>query len=94
MKFMAIGRVKATPEQMGPHMAKEPAATLKLYVEGKIEQHWFVDKQGPIFLMNVESEADAKAQLATLPLVTAGLIDYDLMPVGPLVPLGRLIPQQ
>lgn len=92
MKFMAIGHVHASPDQLGPHMGKEPGATLKLYVEGVIEQFWFVDKSGPVFLMNVESAEAARAALATLPLVTAKLIDYDLLPLGPLVPLGRLIP--
>jgi hypothetical protein len=92
MKFMAIGHVHASPEQLGSHMGKEPAATLKLYVEGIVEQFWFVEKAGPVFLMNVASAEAARAALATLPLVTAGLIDYDLLPLAPLVPLGRLIP--
>ncbi|HEY4202118.1 MAG TPA: hypothetical protein VGM83_16310 [Devosiaceae bacterium] len=91
MKFMAIGRVKATPEQLAPHMAKEPAETLRHYLEGKIEQFWFVERQGPIFLLNAESEAEARAGLATLPLVMADLITYELLPVSPLAPLGRLL---
>jgi hypothetical protein len=92
MKVMAIGTVKSlTPEQRQQHMPGEVPATLKLYLDGKIEQFWFRDKIGPIFLMNVESVEDAKAALDTLPLMAADLIDYDLMPVGPLVPLGLLI---
>ena len=91
MKFMAIGHVQAPLDQLKPHMAKEPAATLKLYVEGKIEQFWFVENSGPIFLMNAASADEAREVLATLPLVAANLITYDLLAVGPLVPLGRLI---
>ena len=41
--------------------------------------------------MNVESVEQAKATLDTLPLAAANLMTYELMPVGPLVPLGRLI---
>jgi len=41
--------------------------------------------------MNVESLDQAKAELATLPLVVAGLMTYELMPVTPLRPLGLLI---
>ena len=91
MKFMAIGRIQAPPENLRPHMAKEPAATLKLYVDGVIEQFWFVEKGGPIFLMTEESEEAARAALATLPLVQGNVITYELLKVGPLVPLGRLL---
>jgi hypothetical protein len=93
MKVMAIASPKAalTPELLKPHMPKEVPHTLSLYLEGKIEQFWFREKAGPIFLMNVASVDEAKATLDTLPLVAAGLMSYELMPVGPLAPLGRLI---
>jgi hypothetical protein len=92
MKIMAVGTVKSlTPEQRQQHMPSEVPATLKLYLDGKIEQFWFREKVGPIFLMTVESVEQAKAALDTLPLTAANLITYDLMPVGPLVPLGLLI---
>lgn len=93
MKIMAIASVKAplTPEQRMQHMSSEVPATLKLYLEGKIEQYWFRETGGPIFLMNAESVEQAKAALDTLPLVAAKLVTYELMPVGPLMPLGLLI---
>jgi len=92
VKIMAVGTVKSlTPEQRQQHMPSEVPATLKLYLDGKIEQFWFREKVGPIFLMTVESVEQAKAPLDTLPLTAANLITYDLMPVGPLVPLGLLI---
>jgi len=96
MKVMAIASFTPsfTPERLQPHMHSEVPATLKLYLEGKIEQFWFRDKAGPIFLMNVESIEQAKAALATLPLVKEQLFTYELMPVGPLMPLGRLIQGQ
>jgi hypothetical protein len=93
MKVMAIAspKVPLTPETLKPHMPKEVPHTLQLYLEGKIEQFWFREKVGPIFLMNAASVEDAKATLDTLPLVAANVVSYELMPVGPLVPLGRLI---
>lgn len=96
MKVMAIAAPKTTltPELLKEHMPSEVPATLKLYLDGKVEQFWFREKAGPIFLMNVESVEQAKATLDTLPLVAAGLMAYDLMPVGPLIPLGRLIPEK
>ena len=93
MKVFAIASIPqgVTIEQIQQLLPKEAPATLKHYLDGKIEQFWFQDKVGPIFLMNVESLDDAKATLDTLPLVEAGYMSYTLMPVGPLFPLGRLI---
>ena len=93
MKVIAIGSLAQTitPEQLQQIMPKEVPATLKHYLDGKIEQFWFREKAGPIFLMNVESLEEAKTELATLPLVAADLMTYELMPVSPLRPLGLLI---
>jgi hypothetical protein len=93
MKVMAIGSISPlTPEQKQQYMPREVPHTLKLYLDGKIEQFWFREKAaGVIFLMNVESVEEAKATLDALPLTAAKLMTFDLMPVGPLAPLGLLI---
>jgi hypothetical protein len=96
MKIMVLYTVKApfTPEQRKQHMPHEVPATLRHYLDGKIEQFWFREGTGPIFLMNVDSIEEAKASMDTLPLVVAGLASYELMPVKPLLPLGLLIQGQ
>jgi hypothetical protein len=96
MKVFAIASATPalTPEKIQQHMPNEVPATLKLYLDGKVEQFWFREKAGPIFLMNVESVEQAKATLDALPLVADGLMSYELLPVGPLLPLGRLIANQ
>jgi hypothetical protein len=94
MKVLAFGNIvkQLTPEERAEIMPKEVPATLKHYLEGKIEQFFYrQDKPGVIFLMNVESVEQAKATVETLPLVQAGVAQYDLIPVGPLAPLGLLI---
>jgi hypothetical protein len=93
MKVFAIASAQPTltPEKLQQHMPHEVPATLRLYLEGKVEQFWFREKMGPIFLMNVESVDEAKATLNALPLVADGLMTYAYLPVGPLAPLGRLI---
>jgi hypothetical protein len=93
MKVFAIASIPRpiSPEQLQQIMPKEVTATLKHYLEGTVEQFWFREKAGPIFLMNVESVEQAKAELDTLPLVAADLMTYELMPVTPLRPLGLLI---
>ncbi len=94
MKVFAVGSVDSplTPEQRQQHMPSEVPATLRLYLDGKIEQFWFRQgAPGVIFLMNVESVEQAKAELDKLPLTVAKLMTFDFMQVGPLAPLGLLI---
>jgi hypothetical protein len=57
MKIMAIGSINPlTPEQRRQYMPKEVPDTLRLYLNGKIEQFWFHENAaGVIFLMNVDS---------------------------------------
>lgn len=96
MKVFAIASAKPTltPEQLRKHMPKEVPATLQHYLDGTVEQFWFREGAGPIFLMNVESVEAAKASLATLPLVANNLMSYDIFPVTVLSPLRMLIPAE
>ena len=94
MKVMCVSKwAKApTPEERDAIMPKEVSATLKLYLDGVIEQMWFKqDAPGVVFLVQADSVDTAKAQLHGLPLGQAGLMDFDFIPVGPLAPLGMLI---
>jgi hypothetical protein len=94
MKVMAIASITKplSPEQRQQIMPNEVPATLKLYLDGQIEQFWYrQDKPGVIFLMNVESLEQAKAAVNALPLAAGGFAQYELMQVGPLAPLGMLI---
>jgi hypothetical protein len=94
MKVIAIASINQplTPEQRQQIMPKEVPATLKLYLDGKIEQFWYrTDAPGVVFLMNVESVDEAQAVVNALPLAAGGFAQYQLMPVGPLAPLGLLI---
>ncbi|MRT03065.1 hypothetical protein [Ewingella americana] len=95
MKVMAIGSINSlTPEQKQQHLPTEVPATLKLYLDGKIEQHWFrpdPNAPGVIFLMNVESVSEAKTLVDALPLTVAKLMTFQLIELSPLLPLGALI---
>jgi hypothetical protein len=93
MKILAIGSVTSlTDAQKQQYMPSEVPATLKLYLDGKIEQHWFrQDIPGVVFLMNVDSVEQARAELDALPLTAARIMTFELMTVGPLAPLGLLL---
>jgi len=86
LKVLAIGRgVKAlTDENCKAIMPREVPHTLRLYLEGKIEQFFFTeDKPGVVFLMNATSVDDAKATISALPLAAGGF------PLTSSCPLGR-----
>src|ERR1700761_6472641 len=93
MKVFAVGDIATPPtaEQRDGIMPKEVPHTLRLYLDGLIEQFWFrTDRPGVFFLLNVESLEQAKATVEALPLAQAGIMSFELTPVGPLAPLGRL----
>jgi len=94
MKVFAIGSFAKplSDEERRQIMPNEASDTLKLYLEGLIEQFWFrEDKPGVIFLMNTESLDQAKNTMQALPLGANGFLHFDFIPVGPLKPLGLLI---
>ncbi|PWU00329.1 MAG: hypothetical protein C5B52_09125 [Bacteroidetes bacterium] len=94
-KVLAIGRftekAKSAAKRM-PVMTKEVPATLSLYLSGIIEQ-WFIkpDMSGPVFIMNVDTKEAANKLLEALPLGLEDMMDFDLIPLGPLTPLRLLI---
>jgi hypothetical protein len=95
MKVFAVGTIVTplTEEQKQQIMPKEVPHTLQLYLDEKIDQFWFrQDRPGVIFLMNGSVE-EAKAIVDKLPLTEGGFMKFELTPVGPLMPLGRLIQQ-
>jgi muconolactone delta-isomerase len=93
-RVLAIGRLSngTTRDQVMPVMQREVRATVKLYLDGKLDQ-WFVrhDQNGVVFLLNVSSVEEAHALLEKLPLGVAKLMDFELIPLGPLSPLGLLL---
>ena len=93
-KVLAIGSwtAKATPEKRPAIMPAEARDTLRLQLAGKIDQ-WFAktDGSGAVFLMNVSDPAEAHALLEKLPLGQAGMMTFELIPMGPLWSLGLLL---
>lgn len=93
-KVLAIGSftATATPAEWQKVLPDEVRATVRLYLDGKIDQ-WFVkqDQSGVVFLMNVTDSGEAKALLEKLPFGPAGLMKFQLIPLGPISPLRMLL---
>lgn len=95
-KVIAIGRLTEkglSQTTRFPVMLREVPATVNLYLDGKIDS-WYTkaDNTGVVFLMNVSSAKEAHDLLEALPLGVEGMMEFDLMPVGPLSPLRFLLP--
>ena len=94
-KVLAIGQLVAplTLEQRKVMRPKEVPATLRMYLDGKIDQWWFRkdEKGGIVFLMNATSVEEANRVLEKLPLHQAKLLTFELIPLGPLAPLHVLL---
>ncbi|TDW44591.1 hypothetical protein EV144_10839 [Flavobacterium sp. 270] len=94
-KILAIGKWTAKGkilEDRLPVMIKEVPATVNLYLTGKIEQ-WYVkpDISGAVFIMNCTSPAEAHELLEKLPLGIAGMMEFDFIELGPIMPLRYLL---
>jgi hypothetical protein len=92
-RVLALGRwtAKAAPQTRAAVMPFEARDTMALHLAGKIDQ-WFArtDGEGAVFLMNLTDPAEAHALLEALPLGRAGMMEFDVIQIGPLWPLGLL----
>ena len=81
-----------TAQQIMAVIPLEVRATVQLYLDGKIRE-WYSrgDGKGVIFLVNANTEDEARAIMETLPLAKEQLMDHEYIPVGPLMPLRALV---
>ncbi len=81
-----------TRQQIMAIMPSEIRETVKLYLDGKIRQ-WYSrgDGNGVVFFIDAKTREEAQAIMETLPLSKEHLMDYEYIPVGPLMPLVGLI---
>lgn len=70
-------------EQYGPHMENEVRHTWEAYKSGVVRDIYFrQDRPGVAIFLECASVEEAKAVLAELPLVVAGLIEFEVIPLG------------
>lgn len=94
MQVLAVSKLKdgVTPDQIGQHGADEVKHTVEAYLDDKIRSFWFqVNRPGVVFIIESADEEEARRHMDQMPLVVAGLMDVDLIPLQPLQPLGTLI---
>ena len=92
-KILAIGTLAKPPSspEVGAIMASEVPPTLKLYLDGHMDQFWVRQgNTGVGILMNVNRGRSARTARRAAPHASQAHDVRDL-PIGPLGPLGMLI---
>jgi hypothetical protein len=74
----------ASPEKYQPHLLAEAQHAWHLYRNGVIRDFYFrQDRPGVALIAECDSVEAAKEALAGFPLAQAGIIDWDVIPLGP-----------
>ena len=76
----------ATLEQYGPHLHDEVRHGWELYKTGFTRDIYFrQDRPGVAIIAEADSVEAARTQLMEFPLAKAGLIGWDVIPLGPML---------
>jgi hypothetical protein len=92
-RILAIGTLNpgADPAAANAILPNEVRETVKLYLDGKIDQWYSLQgRPGVVFILNVTDTTAAHEMLEKLPLGQAHLMSFELIPLGPLNPLRLL----
>ena len=74
----------ATMEQYMPHLQAEVRHGWQVYKNGLVRDFYFrQDRPGVALMVEADSVEAAKAALMEFPLAKAGLIGWDVIPLGP-----------
>jgi hypothetical protein len=78
-------------EQFMPYLEAEAAKVWELYQSGLARELYFrQDRSTVVLVLECAGIEEARAALNELPLVRAGLIDFDLFPLRPYPGFARL----
>lgn len=97
MKILAIEKELpgATSEQFQMHLDDEALEVWRLYQAGIIRELYFrADRNTAVLVLECEDVTQAEISLAALPLVKAGLISFEVLPLQPYPGFGRLFSSQ
>lgn len=96
MKILAmeIETEGVRPEQYRPHLQAEARRVWELYQSGAIRELYFrADRSEAVLMLECADAGEAEQVLASLPLVQAGLITFEVIPLGPYPGFARLFGQ-
>ena len=87
MQFISTSRrltEQFSDEQFAAHIDAERERVRQLYQEGIVRSIWSrKDAAGAVMLLECQDEAAATAAVNSLPLAERGMLEVQLVPVGP-----------
>ena len=93
MKILALEREnpQAAAGDFQPHLRAEAARAWELYQAGILREIYFrQDNHCAVLVLECAGVDEARQILDTLPLVQQGLIDFEILPLGPYPGFARL----
>lgn len=93
MKIIAISKLPPgiTVEALKHHQVTEAAKAWQFYKSGVFYEIYLrTDQPGAVVVMECADVEEAKAKIDTLPMVKAGVLDFDVIPLGPFLPYELL----
>ncbi len=93
MKILALEQETpgVTADDFRPHLKAEAARAWELYQAGVFREMYFrEDVHSAVLILECADVDAARAALDTLPLVKAGLITFDIIPLVPYPGFARL----
>ena len=93
MKILALEKETpgTTTERFTPYLKAEAVRVWELYKSGQLREIYFrQDRNEAVLVLECANIEEARQLLGTLPLVQAGLIDFELIPLIPYPGFERL----
>ncbi|HMO11360.1 MAG TPA: muconolactone Delta-isomerase family protein [Actinotalea sp.] len=92
MEVLALEHDGPSPQGATAELLRAEALRVyELEQAGVVRRTWFrAERPAAVLLLEVETLEDARAAVSGLPLVAAGVIDLELVPLAPYPGLARL----
>ena len=93
MKILAMEKELPgiSAERFQPYLKDEARRVWELYRAGAIRELYFrADRHEAVFVLECEDESEGQRILSALPLVQAGLIIFEVIPLAPYPGFSRL----
>ncbi len=97
MKLIAMERevAKASASAFQPYLKAEAVRVWELYQSGVVRELYFrADQHTAVLGLECEDESAAREILDSLPLVRAGLITFEIIPLVPYSGFARLFERE
>ena len=93
VKVLVLDKINpgVTEEKIKAVMKEELKTAWEHYKQGYVREWYFrQDRPGVVLVLECDSLEQARAMTDELPLAKAGLVEFELIPLGPFAPLEML----